>query len=252
MQSTSEVLPGANQNIQNEENWYSNQQNIQVQDFCGKTSYMTMLPKQHLGNTLMGQQRPYVTGGEQQEQWQEYQQQQQQLFLPSQLQQLNSILQQQMQMVLPTEHQQPQHQQLELQQHQQQQHLFPNQIEQFEQQMQIFLPGHEQPQQLQQQEQQFNVENFQQQDYEYPHLRYQEDSQRVLLGNPSRHQQQPVNQHGNQQWQQGGLLSGFTIFILSYYLATFIYFLMLYLGLGFIPMTIKTRPMALFTNPGSP
>jgi hypothetical protein len=84
--------------------------------------------------------------------------------------------------------------------------LFPNQIDQFEQQMQIVLPGHGQPQQLQQQEQQFNFENFQQQDFEHPHLRYQEDSQRMLL---SRHQQQPVNQHGNQQWQQGKLLSGF-------------------------------------------
>jgi hypothetical protein len=249
MQSTSEVLPIANQNIQNEGNWHSIHQNIQVQGFGGGTSQMMMLPKQHLGNTLMGQQRPYVTGGEQHVHWQGFQQQQPQPFLPSQLQRINSILRQQMQMVVPTEHQQPQHQQLELQQHQQQQHLFPNQIEQFEQQIQIVLPEHGQPQQLQQQEQQFNVENCQQQDFEYPHLRYQEGSQRMLL---SRHQQQPVNQHGNQQWQQGGLLSGFTIFILSYYLATFTYFSMLYLGLGFIPMAIKTRPMALFTNPGSP
>ena len=183
----------ANQNIQKERNWHSNHQHVQVQGFGGGTSQVMMLPQQHLD---MGQHRPYMTGGQQQEQWQEYQQQQQQLFLPNQIQQLNPILLQQMQMVLPTEHQQ----------HQQQQHLFPNQIEQFEQQIQIVLPGHGQPQQLQQQEQQFNFDNFQQQDFEHPHLRYQEDSQRMLL---SRHQQQPVNQHGNQQWQQGKLLSGF-------------------------------------------
>jgi hypothetical protein len=206
MQSTSEVLPVANQDIQKERNWHSNQHNIQVQGFGGGTSQMMMLPQQHLD---MGQHGPYMTGGQQQEQWQEYQlqqqlqqqlqlqqqQKQQQFFLSNQIQQLNPILQQQMQMVLPTEHQQ----------HQQQQHLFPNQIEQFEQQMQIVLPGHGQPQQLQQQEQQFNNENFQQQDFEHLHLRYQEDSQRMLL---SRHQQKPVNQHGNQQWQQGKLQSG--------------------------------------------
>jgi hypothetical protein len=205
MQSASEVLPVPIQNIQNEGNWHSNHQNIQVQGLGGGTSQMMMLPQQNLD---MGQNRPYMTGGQQHEQWQEYQlqqqlqqqqkqkQKQQQFFLSNQIQQLNPILQQQMQMVLPTEHQQ----------HQQQQHLFPNQIERFEQQMQIVLPGHGQPQQLQQQEQQFNFENFQQQHFQHPHLRYQEDSQRMLL---SRHQQQPVNQHGNQQWQQGKLLSGF-------------------------------------------
>jgi hypothetical protein len=88
MGSTSEVLPVANQIIQNEGNWHPNQQNIQVQDFGGETSQIIMFPEQHLDNTLMGQQRPYMTGGEQQEQWQEIQQQQQQFLFPNQIQQL--------------------------------------------------------------------------------------------------------------------------------------------------------------------
>jgi hypothetical protein len=100
MQSTSEDLPVANQNIQNKRNWQSNQQNIQVQGFGGETSKIIMFPEQHLDNTLLDQQRPYMTGGEQQEQWQEFQpqQQQQQFLFPNQIQQLNPILQQQMEM----------------------------------------------------------------------------------------------------------------------------------------------------------
>jgi hypothetical protein len=121
MQSTSEVLPIANQNIQNEGNWQSNQQNIQVQCFGeGTSEMMIMLPKQHLDNKLLGQQRPYMTGGEQ---WQEYQQQQQQQqsIFPDQIQQLNPILQQQMQMYVPGLSDQQQPQQLNIGNMQQQQ-----------------------------------------------------------------------------------------------------------------------------------
>jgi len=120
MQSTSEVLPVANQNIQNEGNWHSTEQNIQVQGFGDEFSQMMKFPSQHLDNTLLGQQRPYMTGGEQ---WQEYQQQQQQqqFFLSNQIHQLNPILLQQMEMDVPTQHQQLQKQQQTQQQQQQQQ-----------------------------------------------------------------------------------------------------------------------------------
>jgi hypothetical protein len=199
-------LPAANQMVANEAHHQSNLQPTPFPDFDFEKAVMGQQEPNMMGIELQhqkkNQQQHHVHHQQEYQQQQEWQQQQQQQQQPQQ-KFPNPIYQQPMQTFSQ--------EQVQQQQQQQQQPMLPNQIEKLnplqQQPMEVILLAKAQNHYQQKLQQQQNIAHHQ--------LRFQEDSQPILLDNHSQFQQQAnsVNQHELILQLQEGSFSGLLIFV---------------------------------------